>query len=103
MIPVLDNTLVPALPASYAAFRGAGYEQSRAHTSRALTPYKRVVEVPELESDLDVAVVEPVSLVYGRHRGGDVHVQLTDALSYYDVHLAVAGTNFLECEGERAG
>ncbi|WP_186382237.1 AraC family transcriptional regulator [Amycolatopsis bartoniae] len=98
---MLDNALVPALPASYAVFRGADYEHSRAHTSRVLTPYKRVTEVQGLESDLDVAVVGPVSLVHGQHRGGEVHIQLTDPLSYYDVNLALAGTNFLECEGER--
>lgn len=74
----------------------------RARVSRLLSPH-RPITVGGSDVLVDLAAVDlgPLSLVYCRNYGNEVGIELTERVSYYDVNFALAGSNRLECGGER--
>lgn len=73
-------------------------DQFRAQIAQFLTPHKlSQVGGGRLQTDLSMVDLGPVSLVYGRNTGAELSVQLTEQVDYYDVNLAVAGSNLMLC------
>ncbi|TVT10237.1 AraC family transcriptional regulator [Amycolatopsis bartoniae] len=80
----------------------ADVDEFRVAVGQYLTPHKLAPagRVATLENDLAMAALGPVTLVYGRNAGAVLQVQLTEQVDYYDVNLALAGTNLVRTGGE---
>lgn len=74
-------------------------DQARDVVAQLLTPFRLTLLTTGTERVATIAAVDlgPVSLVHAYTGGHEVHVQLTEQPSYYDVNLALAGRNRLEC------
>jgi AraC-like DNA-binding protein len=72
-------------------------DEFRANVARFLTPHKLtpVGSHHQLQTDLSMVDLGPVSLVYGRNAGAELRVRLTEQVDYYDVNLALEGHNLL--------
>ncbi|WP_033290744.1 AraC family transcriptional regulator [Amycolatopsis jejuensis] len=84
----------------YSVLHTADLEQFRATVARYLTPHRLAPTRREtrLETDLAMADLGAVTLVYGRNAGAELRVQLTEQVGYYDVNLAFGGTNLLQAD-----
>lgn len=89
----------------FQVLRAAGLEETQASFSSLLTPFRvtptgRTAGV-EVLSDVSAVRLGPVSLIYGRNVGAELDVQLTERVSYYDIHFALEGANCIETRDER--
>ncbi|MGH3588477.1 MAG: cupin domain-containing protein, partial [Pseudonocardia sp.] len=87
----------------YAVLRSADVDEFRACVARFLTPHRLTPvgrDGARVRTDVAVARLGPLSLVYGWHRGSELQVELTEDVDYYDVNLALGGANRLSCGGE---
>ncbi len=89
----------------FQVLRAAGLEETQASFSSLLTPFRvtptgRTAGV-EVLSDVSAVRLGPVSLIYGRNVGAELDVQLTEWVSYYDIHFALEGANCIETRDER--
>lgn len=78
-------------------------DELRSGIGGSLTPHKLypVSRGVQLDAELSVAPLGPISLIYAHHRGGELGAELTDRVSYYDVHLSYGGYNVVRCGGEQ--
>jgi AraC-like DNA-binding protein len=86
----------------FSMLRAAGVDDARAGFSHLLSAYRPTV-TPDMNVLADIAAADlgSLSLVYGRTYGGEIGVQLTEQVSYYDVNFALAGHNLLDCGEEQ--
>lgn len=99
----VEQAMERALPRRFAVLHSADADEVRHFVSRVLTPY-RVTPVhgsQEVVSEVSIAELGPVSLIHLRHSGDELRAQFTELVSYYDVHLPLAGENLLECGEDR--
>src|SRR5579864_1561973 len=81
----------------FPVLRAAGLEAGQASISHLLTPF--AVALPagtagaEVRSDVSAVRLGPLCLVYARSTGGELSVQLTEQVSYYDINFALEGVN----------
>ena len=92
----VDEALPSAFPRRFAVLRSAGPDEVGATVSRLLTAH-RGMPVGGRK-----VVAGDVSLIHVRHDGAELRVRFTEMVSYYDVHLPVAGGNLVECAGDEA-
>lgn len=86
----------------FTVLRAADIDEVRACASRLLTPHRLTpVRGTRVLTDLSAVNLGPLSLLYGRSYGDEMQVQFTRQVSYYDINLAAAGRNRLECGGEQ--
>jgi AraC-like DNA-binding protein len=100
----VDEALAPTFPRRFAVLQSAGPEEVGRAVSRLLTPHRGVPVGGRkvVLGDVSVAELGPVSLIHVRHDGDELRVRFTEMVSYYDVHLPVAGGNVLECGDDEA-
>jgi AraC-like DNA-binding protein len=81
----------------------AAWEQAQAVVARLLTPFRVTLLTTGRDASASIAAVDlgPVSLLHAHTVGHEIHVQLTEQVSYYDVNFALAGQNRLECGDEQ--
>jgi AraC-like DNA-binding protein len=90
----------------FRVLQAAGVEAVQASVSNLLTPF-RVTPVwgrPATGAVLgDVSAVRlgPVCLIYARHVGAELSVQLTRQVSYYDINFSLEGANHIEAGDEQ--
>jgi AraC-like DNA-binding protein len=98
----VDEALPSAFPRRFAVLRSAGPDEVGVTVSRLLTPHRGmpVGGRKVVAGDVSVAELGPVSLIHVRHDGAELRVRFTEMVSYYDVHLPVAGGNLVECAGD---
>jgi len=91
----------PTLPARSAVFRAASGARLSSFVSQELTPFRwgAVGATPDLRGDASVARMGPLSLIQLRHEGSQLHTFVPEAMTYYDLHFAVSGTNTMEVGG----
>ncbi|QXJ19675.1 AraC family transcriptional regulator [Actinomadura graeca] len=80
----------------FSILRSADLDEFRACVSRYLTPHRSVPAGrggDAIRTDVSMADLGPLSLVYGWHRNCELDVQLTEEVDYYDVNLALGGVN----------
>jgi AraC-like DNA-binding protein len=107
---VVDDDVAPVLgPAGagpplqrFSMMRASGVtalEQARAVVAQLLTPFRLTLLTTGTQMAATIAAVDlgPVSLVHAYTGGHEVHVRLTEQVSYYDVNFALAGRNRLDC------
>jgi AraC-like DNA-binding protein len=85
----------------FPVLQGAGLETAKTSVSHLLTPFAVALPagtaVTEVRSDVSAVGLGPVSLVYARNAGGgELSVQLTEQLSYYDINFALEGVNRIQ-------
>jgi hypothetical protein len=82
----------------------AQVEPTRAVVARLLTPHRLTLRRADTEMSACLSAVDlgPVSLVHMRSGGHEVQVHLTEQVSYYDVNIALAGSNRLEAVPSRS-
>ncbi|WP_020634872.1 AraC family transcriptional regulator [Amycolatopsis alba] len=83
----------------YAVLRNADVDGFRTAVSRYLTPHQLTPlgRGATVRSELAVASLGPLSLVYGWHRGAELGAELTEQVDYYDVNLSWGGRNRITC------
>ncbi|MDI3406240.1 AraC family transcriptional regulator [Streptomyces cavernicola] len=88
----------------FLVLRTSDIDEFRVNLAQHLTPHKLtpVGITSAVHTDLSVADLGPVRLIHGYNAGAELQVQLTDRVSYYDVNLALAGTNLLCAGAEEA-
>ncbi|WP_067461743.1 AraC family transcriptional regulator [Actinomadura macra] len=80
----------------FSVLRSADLDEFRACVSRYLTPHRSVPAGPggaRIRTDVSMADLGPLSLIYGWHRNCELNVQLTEEVDYYDVNLSLGGFN----------
>ena len=99
----VEEAMEHALPRRFAVLHSADADEVRHFVSRVLTPYRvtPVHGLQEVVSEISIADLGPVSLIHLRHSGDELRAQFTELVSYYDVHLPLAGENLLECGEDR--
>ncbi|MCR3721988.1 MULTISPECIES: AraC family transcriptional regulator [Prauserella salsuginis group] len=92
-------SVLPVLPSRYEIVRADGSARALELLSQQLGPFRIETTTSSIAptSDMSAATIGPVSLIYLRHYGSDVRVEIPEVLSYYDVHFALAGTNRIDC------
>lgn len=77
--------------------RTSEIDEFRANCAQLLTPHRLtpIGAAGPVRTEVSVADLGPMRLVYGRNAGAGLKVQLTEQVSYYDVNLALVGTNLL--------
>ncbi|KQZ66794.1 AraC family transcriptional regulator [Nocardioides sp. Root151] len=84
----------------FSVLHASDIDAFRASVSQFLTPHRltpRGAAATALRTDVAVAPLGPLSLVYGHHRGCELDVQLTEQIDYYDVNLSWGGRNRITC------
>lgn len=72
----------------------------RASVGRVLTPHRLTPVgrgITAIHTDVAVAPVGALSLIYGQHRGMELGVKMTDQVDYYDVNISLGGHNRITC------
>ncbi|MFE3174329.1 AraC family transcriptional regulator [Amycolatopsis sp. NPDC059090] len=84
----------------FSVLHTADLEQFRAAASRYLTPHRLspAGRHAGLQTDVAMAELGPITLVYCRNTGAELRVELTEQVDYYDVNLALGGTNLLHAD-----
>jgi AraC-like DNA-binding protein len=87
-------TTAPVLE-RFSVLHASDIDAFRASVSKVLTPHRLTPHRPQgaVTTDVAVAPLGPVSLVYGQHRGAELDVALTEQVDYYDVNLSWGGRN----------
>ena len=104
---VVKRALTQRVPLRrFQVLRAAGVEEVQASVSNLLTPF-RVTPLwgrpasGAVLGDVSAVKLGPVCLIYARHVGAELSVQLTRQVSYYDINFALAGGNHIETGDER--
>lgn len=81
----------------FSVLEGADLEVFRASVSRALTPHRLepLDRYAPVHSDVAVAPLGPISLIYAEHHGADLGVQLLEDVDYYDVNISCGGSGLI--------
>ncbi|WP_216870979.1 AraC family transcriptional regulator [Modestobacter excelsi] len=87
----------------FSVLRATDIDAFRASVSRALTPHRLTPlgrDAAAVHTDVAVASLGPISLVYGHHRGAELRAELTELVDYFDVNLSWGGSNRISCDGD---
>jgi AraC-like DNA-binding protein len=79
----------------YSVLHASDVDAFRAEVSKFLTPHRLTPLGVQgvVTTDVAVASLGPLSLIYGHHRGVELGVMLTEKVDYYDVNLSWGGRN----------
>lgn len=75
-------------------------EAFEAAVGSALTPHRLTPTgggVSEIHTDVAVATIGALSLIYGQHRGVELGAKMIDLVDYYDVNISLGGYNLIRC------
>lgn len=86
----------------YSVLVGADLDAFRAHVSKFLTPHRLTPlgAGSSIRTDVAVAALGPISLIYGHHRGAELGARLTEQVDYYDVNLSQGGHNRITLDAD---
>ncbi|MGW4289533.1 AraC family transcriptional regulator [Streptomyces sp. NPDC004673] len=86
----------------FLVLRTSDIDEFRVNLAQHLTPHKLtpVGTTSGVHTDLSVVDLGPVRLIHGHNAGAELGVRLTEQVSYYDVNLALSGSNLLRVGSE---
>lgn len=87
----------------YSVLQSADADSFRSAVSQFLTPHRLSPlgkNVEKMRCDVAAVPLGPIVLVYARHVGGELKVDMTEHVDYYDVNISHGGRNRIDVGGE---